>query len=176
MRLFPFIKIDDYWWRVKYPETLNRGYGFSIVVENCLGGYHLHKLEATDEIKFFERFVDAWAENDRIESELERQDDFQQDFSEVATHDYSSKAGKLEAYITREGKVVDVSSYNEGFSISAHQNYCSAHGIDEEQMLKERQWVKLTKVLPDSYIFYGRHLTEEQRCALEDIGYQIDEE
>ena len=173
-----YIKIEGYWWLLK-ASIAQLVIGNRYRVENCLGGYHFHTLMDTDEVKSFAG-REAWEENDRLdEKELKESDELHFIYSGSFNGNPESAAfplGKGEGYITREGRFIDVSSYADGKSVSAHTNYCAEKGIDEERMLSEHGWVKLTKCLDSGYIFYGRHLSEEQVELLEEMGYTVEEE
>lgn len=78
---------------------------------------------------------------------------------------------RYEGYITREGRFIDVSPYDPFPGVSNHDKYCSQHNTDEDTLLNEYQWVKLSLVIPETFIFHGYELSVEQCRTLEEMGY-----
>lgn len=172
MKKSQYIKIDGCWWRL-CADRVQLVVGNSYKVENEDGGYHYHTLTAEDEVKSFSG-RDAWEDNYNHSEEPKLYVLYSGSYNGIAEHSVFP-LGKAEGYVTREGRFIDVSSYDNGQRISAHANYCEEKGIDEEEMLSEQGWVKLTRCLDSGYIFYGRHLSEEQREMLDGMGYEIED-
>ena len=170
-----YIKIEGLWWRLCV-SRVQLVVGKSYKVENEDGGYHYHTLTENDEVKRFSG-RDAWEDNYNHSDEPKKEELY---FIYSGSYNGNPESaafplGKAEGYATREGRFIDVSGYAEGQSVSAHTNYCAEKGIDEEEMMSEHGWVKLTRCLDNGYIFYGRHLSEEQIELLKSMGYEVEE-
>lgn len=83
---------------------------------------------------------------------------------------------RIEGYITREGQFIDVSVYENLPGPSNHNKYCWEHETNEELLMNEYQWVKLSTVVPEIFIFHGYELSTEQIRTLRELGYEVDEE
>lgn len=82
-------------------------------------------------------------------------------------------AHNLIGYLTPTGEFIDCSNYGSAF---AHLNWCDAKGEDEEELMENRCYVKLTSVFPNSYLYMARiPMTVEQQRFLRQHGIEIDD-
>lgn len=78
----------------------------------------------------------------------------------------------MKGYIDRRGNFIDVSECG---CIFAHDRYCAAHNIDEDVLLDIKGWVKLTDVLPRSYIYTRFYpMSRKQSSWLLEHGYKVE--
>lgn len=86
---------------------------------------------------------------------------------------------KVEGYVTREGRFIDVrimECSKKGYWGSNHLAWCHERNIKEEDLLKEKKWVKITGVLDSGYLFLGLHLSSEQVRTMRRLGIEPEEE
>lgn len=76
-------------------------------------------------------------------------------------------------YLDRSGRFIDCCHEEKPFQ---HDSYCGKKGLNEDFLMDVLGWVKLTKVLPNKYIFtWNLGLSMEQISWLKKNGYDIDE-
>lgn len=75
-------------------------------------------------------------------------------------------------YLDRHGIFYDCSQQGGPYR---HISWCDERGCDEDQLLEEEGWVKLTESLPNKYIFcYIDGLSVPQIRWLQNHGYKIE--
>ena len=76
-------------------------------------------------------------------------------------------------YVNREGTFIDCTNEKKPLQ---HDSYCERMGLNEDYIMDVLGWVKLTKVLPNKYIYtHALSMSVEQISWLVKNGYDIEE-
>ena len=75
-------------------------------------------------------------------------------------------------YLNRQGNFIDVSNYGQ---ICQHIIFCDSNNLNEDDLLENKGWVKLTSVFSNEYIYmFSYPLSKAQQKWLMDNNYKIE--